>query len=191
MMAPPLLEAGHKKIYMIGVDAPTIEHLPKVMEPMAESYGAEIVGLSKVPGGTTDFQQFVLAAEDAGADGVILPLGENEAVQVLQAAQQLGTEARLLRQPRAPSARTTSRSSGSFAKQMYFNAELPPVTGEHEDAGRSCDVIADLATVGVGQERAPEGPDQEQPVPLLGRGLPLRRRSWRTSATPTTSPGSR
>ena len=50
MMAPPLLKTGHKKLYMIGVDTPTIELLPKVMEPMLKSYGAEFVGLSKVPG---------------------------------------------------------------------------------------------------------------------------------------------
>ena len=92
MMAPPLLQTGHKKLYMIGVDSPTIEAIPKVMDGMIKSYGAEFVGLSKVAGGTTDFQQYILAAEDAGADGVMLPLGENEAVQVLRAAQQLGTK---------------------------------------------------------------------------------------------------
>jgi hypothetical protein len=33
---------------------------------MAKAYGAEIIGVSKVPAGTTDFQQFVLAAQDGG-----------------------------------------------------------------------------------------------------------------------------
>ena len=147
MMAPPLLQTGHKKLYLIGVDTPTIEILPKVMEPMLKSYGAELVGLSKVPGGTTDFQQFILAAEDAGADGVILPLGENEAVQVLRAAQQLGTNLEF-----SASLGTFGsadvRSFGEFAKQMYFNAELPPITGDPARWPILPTVIADLAASG-------------------------------------------
>ncbi|MEX1006665.1 MAG: ABC transporter substrate-binding protein [Acidimicrobiia bacterium] len=129
MMAPPLLQTKHKKLYMIGVDTPTIALLPPIMEPMLKSYGAEWVGLSKVPGGTTDFQQFILAAEDAGADGVVLPLGENEAVQVLRAAQQLDTDLDF-----SASLGTFGtadvKSFGKFAKQIHFNAELPPITGD-------------------------------------------------------------
>ena len=70
------------------------------MGTMAKAYGAEIIGVSKVPAGTTDFQQFVLAAQDGGAEGVIMPLGNNEAVQVMQAAQQFGHQAEVLVQPR-------------------------------------------------------------------------------------------
>ena len=47
MMAPPLIQAGDKKLYMIGVDTPTIEILPKVMEPMFKGYGGEFVGCRK------------------------------------------------------------------------------------------------------------------------------------------------
>ncbi len=129
MMAPPLLQTGHKKLYMVGVDTPTIEILPRVMEPMIKSYGAQFVGLSKVPGGTTDFQQFITAAEDAGADGVLLPLGENEAVQVLRAAQQLGTKLDFSASL-GTFGKTDVASFGKFAKQIHFNAELPPITGD-------------------------------------------------------------
>ena len=65
MMAPPLLKTNHKKIYIIGVDAGD-RHLPGTDEADGRrATGAEIVGLSKMPAGTTDFQQFVLAAQDA------------------------------------------------------------------------------------------------------------------------------
>ena len=67
MMVPPLTRAGVKKIWMIAVDNPQIAALAAIMGTMAKAYGAEIIGVSKVPAGTTDFQQFVLAA----------PLGNN------------------------------------------------------------------------------------------------------------------
>ena len=147
MMAPPLLKTEHKKIYIIGVDVPTIGTFPALMKPMADSYGAEIVGLSKVPAGTTDFQQFVLAAEDAGADGVILPLGENEAVQVLQAAKQLNSKLDF-----SVSLGTFGKDDikefGSFAKQMYFNAELPPITASAKKWPILPTVISDLSKSG-------------------------------------------
>jgi ABC-type branched-subunit amino acid transport system substrate-binding protein len=147
MMAPPLLKTDHKKIYIIGVDAPAIGTFPALMKPMADSYGAEIVGLSKVPAGTTDFQQFVLAAQDAGADSVIVPLGENEAVQVLQAAKQLNSKLDF-----SVSLGTFGKDDikqfGSFAKQMYFNAELPPVTASAKTWPILPTVISDLSKSG-------------------------------------------
>jgi branched-chain amino acid transport system substrate-binding protein len=150
MMAPPLLKTGHKKLYMIGVDAPTIGTLPPLMKPMVASYGAEILGLSKVPGGTTDFQQFVLAAQDAGADSVMLPLGDNEAIQVLQAAKQLNSKLDF-----SVSLGTFGKADikqfGSFAKHILFNAELPPVTGSQKTWPILKQVIADLSASGEPQ----------------------------------------
>ena len=147
MMAPPLLKTGHKKLYTIGVDAPTIATLPVLMGDMARSYGAEFVGLSKVPAGTTDYQQFVLAAQDAGADGVILPLGGNEAIQVLQAAKQLNSKLDF-----SVSLGTFGKADikqfGSFAKSIFFNAELPPVTGSQKTWPILKQVIADLSASG-------------------------------------------
>jgi len=150
MMAPPLLKTGHKKLYMIGVDAPTISTLPPLMKPMVASYGAEILGLSKVPGGTTDFQQFVLAAQDAGADSVMLPLGDNEAIQVLQAAKQLNSKLDF-----SVSLGTFGKADikqfGDFAKHILFNAELPPVTGSQKTWPILKQVIADLSASGEPQ----------------------------------------
>jgi ABC-type branched-subunit amino acid transport system substrate-binding protein len=147
MMAPPLLQTGHKKLYMIGVDSPTIELLPKVMDGMIKSYGAEFVGLSKVAGGTTDFQQYILAAEDAGADGVMLPLGENEAVQVLRAAQQLGSKLDFSASLGTFGTADVA-SFGKFAKQIHFNAELPPITGDPARWPILPTVIKDLSASG-------------------------------------------
>ncbi|HEX5588216.1 MAG TPA: ABC transporter substrate-binding protein [Acidimicrobiia bacterium] len=147
MMVPPLTKDGFKKIYMIGVDSPQIDALKGIMGTMAKAYGAEIVGLSKVTAGTTDYQQFVLAAQDAGADSVILPLGDNEANQVLQAAQQLGSKLEF-----SVSLGTFGREDikklGSFAKQMHFNAEIPPATASTKTWPVLKNITADLASDG-------------------------------------------
>ena len=147
MMVPPLTKAGFKKIYLIGVDLPAIDALKSIMGTMAKAYGAEIVGLSKVPAGTTDYQQFITAAEDAGADSVMLPLGDNEAKQVLQAAKQLGSKLDF-----SVSWGTFGKSDiaalGNFAKQMHFNAEIPPATASDKTWPVLKPLTADIAKGG-------------------------------------------
>jgi ABC-type branched-subunit amino acid transport system substrate-binding protein len=147
MMVPPLARSGVEKIYMIGFDSPQIDALPATMQTMFDAYGVEFLGVSKVPAGTTDFQQFILAAEDAGAEGVILPLGENEALQVLQAAQQLGTDLEF-----SASLGTFGQADveamGDFAEQIHFNSEVPPVTGSTKKWPILPTVIKDLSASG-------------------------------------------
>jgi branched-chain amino acid transport system substrate-binding protein len=144
MMVPPLARAGVTELAAIHVDTPQTEPLFAALEPMLEAYDAELVERIPVPAGTTDFQQFVLAAEDAGAEGVILPLGENEAIQVIEAAQQLGSDLKF-----SVSLGTFGLADvqelGDFADQMYFNAELPPITGDQERWPILADAIADLS----------------------------------------------
>jgi ABC-type branched-subunit amino acid transport system substrate-binding protein len=154
MMVPPLTRNGYKKIYMIGVDVPTIDALKQIMGTMAKAYGAEIIGLSKVPAGTTDFSQFVTAAEDAGADSVILPLGDNEAKQVLQAAQQLNSKL-AFSVSQGTFGRADIKALGKFAKQMYFNAEIPPPTASTKTWPVLKNIKADIASGGQ-KENQPE-----------------------------------
>jgi branched-chain amino acid transport system substrate-binding protein len=129
MMVPPCARAGHKKIAAIHVDTPQITALFAALEPMLKAYGAQIVAKIPVPAGTTDYQQFTLAAQNAGADCVIVPLGTNENVQVMAAAQQLGTKLTF-----SGSLGTFSQSDlesmGEFASQLILNAEIPPATAD-------------------------------------------------------------
>jgi ABC-type branched-subunit amino acid transport system substrate-binding protein len=147
IMPAQLARAGHTKIAMIHVDTPPIQALRPVLAPMFEAYGAELTAMIPVPQGTTDYQQFILAAEDSGATGVMLPLGEAEAVQVIRAAEQLGSDLEF-----ATSLGTFGQSEavdlGSFAAQVQFNSELPPVTAPVEQWPILGDVIADLSASG-------------------------------------------
>lgn len=147
MMVPPLTRAGIKKIAAIHIDTATMPLLFGVLKPMLDAYGANIVAKIPVPAGTTDFQQFVLAAEKSGAEGVILPLGNNEALQVLQAAKQLGSKLKF-----SVSLGTFGlddvKKFGDFANQMYFNGEVPPVTADQKRWPILADAIADLQASG-------------------------------------------
>jgi branched-chain amino acid transport system substrate-binding protein len=147
MMVPPLLREGITKIAAIHVDTPTFTSLTAALEPMLDASGAEMVATIPVPAGTTDFQQFILAADDAGAEGIILALGENEAVQVLQAAEQLGSELTYSSSLGSFGAADVAEF-GDFASQMVFNAELPPATADQETWPILADAVADLEASG-------------------------------------------
>jgi len=146
-MPAQLAQAGHTKIAMIHVDTPPIQALPPLLEPMLDAYGAELTAMIPVSQGTTDYQQFILAAQDSGATGVMLPLGEAEAVQVIRAAQQQGSDLEF-----ATSLGTFGQADAAdldaFADQVLFNSELPPVTAPLEEWPILADVIADLSASG-------------------------------------------
>lgn len=147
MMVPTCTRQGFTKIAAIHVDTPTIGPLFEALKPMLGAYGAELVATIPVPGGTTDFQQFILAAEDAGAECIMLPLGENEALQVLRAAEQLGSELTY-----SASLGTFGQADveefGDFAGQMILNAELPPITASQDEWPILAEAIADLEASG-------------------------------------------
>jgi branched-chain amino acid transport system substrate-binding protein len=147
MMVPPCVSHGFKKIGMINVDTPQIAGLIGLMQTELKAYGATLVGNVAVPAGTTDFQQFTLAMESKGAECTILPLGENEAKQVLRAAQQLGGTMRF-----SGSLGTFGLADlaafGNFGSFVYLNAELPPASASQTTFPILKDAIADLSASG-------------------------------------------
>ena len=82
-----------------------------------------------VPAGTTDFSQFILAAQDAGAGGVALGIGEQEAVQVVRAGQQLATDL-LIGSTLGTFSHSSVTEFGDFAEQMVFIWSFPPATAD-------------------------------------------------------------
>ena len=147
VMSAACTKHGFKKIGMINVDTPTIDRLISVVEGMVGAYDAEFVGNITVPAGTTDFQQFIITMEDLGAECVMMPLGENEALQVLQAADQLDTDMWFS---------TSSGSTGldgikalsSVQEQILLNGALPAATGSTERWPALQLIVDDLSSTG-------------------------------------------
>jgi hypothetical protein len=121
-----LVNEGSKKIGLIRVDLAAASAMKGLL---ADAYKgkADIVYDTPVPGGTTDYTQFILGAQNAGADGVELALGENEAVQVVKAGQQLSTKM-LIGSSLGTFSHKNVEDYGDFAKQMVFMWSYPPAT---------------------------------------------------------------
>jgi len=147
MMLPPLANTGHTELALIHVDTPAVQALAGVLQPMLDAHGVELTTMIPVPQGTTDYQQFILAAEDSGATGAMLALGEAEAVQVLGAAQQLATDMEF-----STSLGTfglaDAQELGDFGAQIRFNSEVPPATASTEEWPILADVVLDLSASG-------------------------------------------
>ena len=114
-----------------------------------------------VPGGTTDFTQFILGAQDAGADAVELALGEQEAVQIVKAGQQLNTEL-VIGSSLGTFSHKNIEDLADFSEQMVFMWSYPPATTD-------IPVYAALR-----QDLASTGEDSLQPENL--KASPMR--SW-------------
>jgi ABC-type branched-subunit amino acid transport system substrate-binding protein len=122
-----LLENDITQIGIVRVDLAAASAIVGLMEDLYADDGAEFVSDAPVPAGTTDFTQFILGAEDAGAEGITMAIGENEAIQVVRAGQQLGTEL-LLGSSLGSFAHSTVAELGDFADQMVFLWSYPPAT---------------------------------------------------------------
>jgi branched-chain amino acid transport system substrate-binding protein len=126
LMPQALIEEGIDEIGMIRVDLPAAGALLGLLEATYEGKATFPMDVA-VPAGTTDFSQFILAAEDAGVGGVTLALGEQEAVQVVQAGQQLGTDL-LIGAALGTFPHSFAAGLGDFADRMVFVWSFPPAT---------------------------------------------------------------
>jgi hypothetical protein len=127
LLPQALIEQDITDIGLIRVDLAAASALVGLLEDLYANEGATFPYDVPVPGGTTDFTQFILGAQDAGVGGVTLALGEQEAIQVVRAAQQLGTDLRI-----GASLGTFPHSTvadlGDFADQMDFLWSFAPAT---------------------------------------------------------------
>jgi ABC-type branched-subunit amino acid transport system substrate-binding protein len=122
-----LIEEDILKIGLIRVGQGQASALKGLLEQVYADDGATFPFDVGVPQGTTDYTQFILGAQQNGAEGVSLSLGEQEAVQVVRAGQQLNTPlsitASLGTFPHA-----SVKELGDFAEQMVFMSPYPPAT---------------------------------------------------------------
>jgi hypothetical protein len=88
-------DQGAKKIGVVRVLLAAASALVGLLGDVYKDEGVTFPFDAPVSAGTTDYGQFILGAQDAGVVGVILSLGEQEAVQVVNAAKQLDTNLKL------------------------------------------------------------------------------------------------
>jgi ABC-type branched-subunit amino acid transport system substrate-binding protein len=122
-----LLAAGVTEVGLIRVDLPAASALAGLIGDLYADDGLTIVSDVPVAAGPTDYSQFILASQDAGAGGVSLSLGEQEAVQVIRAAEQLDSDLEI-----ALGTGTFSHGAaadlGVQVEHMVFDNAFPPAT---------------------------------------------------------------
>ena len=123
-----LIDADVTDIGIVRVDNASAGALLGLLEQVYEG-DATFVSDDGVPAGTTDFSQFILAAEDEGAGGITLLLGEQEAIQIARAGQQLGTDL-LIGASLGSFPHSIVEELGDFAEQMVFMWSFAPATAD-------------------------------------------------------------
>jgi ABC-type branched-subunit amino acid transport system substrate-binding protein len=125
LLPQALIDADVDKIATIRVDLAAASALIGILEDIYPdaTFPADI----PVPAGTTDFTQFILKAQEAGATGVTLALGEQEAIQVVKAGQQLGTDLKI-GSSLGSFANSNVVELGDFAEQMVFLWSFAPAS---------------------------------------------------------------
>jgi ABC-type branched-subunit amino acid transport system substrate-binding protein len=147
LMVPPLAADGLRRFAIIRADVPGAAALQTILEPMVTAYGGEIVADVPVTIGTSDYTQFVLAAQSAGAEGVLMAAGPEEVIQVLRAADELGTDLRFSLSLGSVG-RGDVEALGDLADQLVFNGELPPATVDPEPYPLLAVAVRELADSG-------------------------------------------
>jgi hypothetical protein len=120
-----LVDAGSTEIGIVRVSAAAAAALVGLLQGLYEDDGVTFPVDLPVDPGTTDYSQFPLRVEDAGATSMSLALGEAESAQVIRATQQLGSD--LLIGTLAFTHDSTAELD-DFAEQMVMVAPYPPAT---------------------------------------------------------------
>ena len=163
LLPQALINEDIHKIGTIRVDLPAASALLGLLKSIYEG-DATFPYDVPVPGGTTDFNQFILGAQNAGADGVTLALGEQEAIQVVRAGQQLDTDLKI------------GASLGSFSRddrrsgRLRQEDGLPVVVRARDDGHPRVQSTAGRPR-GIGRQAAPTREPQGQSDAFMDRAL--------------------
>jgi ABC-type branched-subunit amino acid transport system substrate-binding protein len=123
-----LIEEGVSEIGLIRVDLAAASALVGLLGDIYEGEATFPYDVP-VPAGTTDYTQFILGAQNANVGGASISLGEQEATQVVKAAQQLNTDM-LIGASLGTFPLTSVEAMGDFADNMVFLSPFPPATND-------------------------------------------------------------
>ena len=124
LLPKALIDVDVTEIAAIRVGQAEAAVLKTILEGIYEGQ-ATITADIPVPAGTTDFSQFILGAQESGGGGAFMAIGEQEAVQVVRAGQQLGSDLKLGASLGTFSSELSSMSSAVSLRSIW--GELPPM----------------------------------------------------------------
>jgi ABC-type branched-subunit amino acid transport system substrate-binding protein len=129
LLPEALIQRGVKKLGSIRVDLAAASALKGLLNSLYQKDGATITYDVPVPGGTTDYSQFILGAQNAGVGGVFLAVGDQDAIQIVRAGQQLDSNL-LIGSSLGSFSQKSIADFGTYAKNMVFLWSFPPATAD-------------------------------------------------------------
>jgi ABC-type branched-subunit amino acid transport system substrate-binding protein len=124
-----LIDNRATEIGLVRVDIAGASAMTSLLDSIYGDDGATFPVDLPVTAGTTDYSQFILAADRADVDGVALAVGQQEAVQIVRAGQQLDT-ALLIGTSTGTMSHQQLHELGDFAGQLVMLTSYPPATAD-------------------------------------------------------------
>jgi ABC-type branched-subunit amino acid transport system substrate-binding protein len=123
---PALKNVGVSKFVIFVPASGQIGALAAFANPLVKALGMNLAETIQIPPTAVEFTQFVLAAQNKGADGGVLGLPGNVGGQVIEAADSLGSDLKLSSSWGTFSQKGVTQLPDSISKNMAFTDAVPP-----------------------------------------------------------------
>jgi ABC-type branched-subunit amino acid transport system substrate-binding protein len=124
--APQFLkDAGAKSVWVVHIDNASAAAVAGFSEQGAKLAKIDFAGSQGIPGVPPDMSPYVAAAQDAGADAVILAVSEAAAVQFIEASQAAGADFKFASVGFSPA---NLEALGDAAEGVIVPTPIPPDT---------------------------------------------------------------
>ena len=87
-----LAKQGAERLFVAALDVGAASVIGDIIRAATKGAGIEFAGSVTIPSAVPDMAPYVAAAQDAGADSVIMVLADSDAIKYLRAAQQVGAD---------------------------------------------------------------------------------------------------
>lgn len=121
--------AGKESVYMVGLSTSGGDAQAQLVGGIAKSVGVEFKGYGALPTDSSDLSPAVRAAEQTGADTVIMAMDKVTARQFMVASQSLGADYTLAHSPEILTPETI-QAAPEVAEGMILSSPFPPYDDE-------------------------------------------------------------
>jgi ABC-type branched-subunit amino acid transport system substrate-binding protein len=124
---PALKNVGVTKFAVMIPESPQAGALKAFADPLIKALGMQMVDLIGIPPTAVEFTQFVLKAQNSGAEGIVLGLAGNQANQILDAMDSVNSTLKVAASWGTFSQKSVASLSEELQKNTAFSDAEPPL----------------------------------------------------------------
>jgi branched-chain amino acid transport system substrate-binding protein len=124
---PALKNVGVTKFVVMTPESPLSGSLKAFAAPLVSALGMEMIDIIGIPPTAVEFTQFVLKAQNSGAQGIVLGLPGNTAGQIIDAMDSLDSQLKVAVAWGTFSQKSVESLSETIANNSAFSDAVPPV----------------------------------------------------------------